>query len=212
MIEPAKLDMFTEPLYNEDGSRNTKVPFELYVIRKNEEERQKNKKQIVVSKATKRDTAAFNIALKRLNHERSRSIAQRKKYLKALEKARSVDKPVLSKVPDPEKYPCPRLPCTKDRKRSRSRSFVPDKGDSKVVRKKPVIKYPKLKTKPWKSPLEKSDEYICDEDGNCVKKKPSRYPVIVIPPFKTRKWVPKTLNKPKPKVVIEYPPVTLRSK
>lgn len=205
------MDIFNEPLYNENGTRNTKIPHDLFVFRKTKEEREKNRKPRNVSAITMKDTAIFNEALKSLKRERARNNMRRIKYLKSLITSRKTIKNKLktdeTKKLQDEKYPCfvSNQQVASNRNQPKSRPLPKSQSKSIIKKicqrvKRPIIIIPPLKTKPRKSPNELAE------------KKP-RFPHITIPPFKTRKWVPgRGLPKPKPKVVIDYPPLKLRKR
>ncbi|CAG9803717.1 unnamed protein product [Chironomus riparius] len=213
------VDIFNDPLYNEDGTRNERIPFELFIIRKQQEEREKNRKQVKVSTITRRDNTVFKEAIRKLKIDRARENVHKMKYIKALAKSRATDKgtrKVEAKKLFEQKYQC-RLRCKERneiRKRSKSRSRSKSNARKEIVKgilkyKRPVIKLPPLKMRPKKMEVQNENETECQKQD---KKKP-RFPAITIPPFKTRKWVPVINPKPsKPKVVIEYPPLKLRKK
>lgn len=201
-------------MYNEDGTRNTKIPFELYIIRKEHEERQKNRKQVKISTITRRDTSVFTEAIRKLKIEKVRENARKMKYIKTLIKSRATDnrlRKAEAKKLFEEKYQCPLRCKVVKRKRSKSRSRSrsntrKDKPKGILKYKRPVIKLPPLKMRP------KKPEGQVESQKELKKRKP-RFPIIAIPPIKTRKWVPVLHPKPsKPKVVIEYPPLKLRKK
>lgn len=218
------VDIYNDPLYNSDGTRNLNIPFCIFVMRKLEKKRrlELKKKTARVSEVTPKDENVYREALKKLRREKARSNSLRMKYLKGLINSRGSRK-ISRRIEkgDGDTHYCPiKCPLSRtdlrNKNKSRSRSGSRSKRDQRkeaVGKKaekitKPIIKLPPLKTKKWTSPIEKSK---LDEARSTTKtNKISRHPVIIIPPFKTRKWVPKTKPKPKKKIVIEYPPINTK--
>jgi hypothetical protein len=221
------IDIYHDPLYNEDGSRNTNIPFCLYVTRKQKEERENNKKAVMVSPPSCKEKILYVRAKQQMKTEMKKNLAERANQLKRMIKARSNKGPPKFPVLPASKQK-PRdargdaaclISCEKPRLRKASQS-PPRKLNAKEKKlkeqkevaeklkalkkartKKQLVKYPPVKTKPWKPPTKPSE-------AAGIQRKPR--PVIVIPPFRTRKWVPEPRVKPKEKVVIDYPPVTTK--
>lgn len=172
----------------------------LYVQWKAQQEREKNKKTIVISKVTDKDRKVFKEAYNKLQKERAKSEGPQRKALKKLASSRTVKRSKSEKsIPKPaDNYvPCP-IDYKKALERTKSQQSIKSKkpAESKTSTRRAIVEIPPLKTKPWAPPAP-------------PKRKPR--PVVVIPPFKTRPWNPclsraKPINKP----TIEYPPLTLR--
>lgn len=228
------IDVYNEPLYNADGKRNTNVPFDLFVIRKIQEERQNNKKAISVSNASNKERLMFEKAIKKVKSERESRRKQERLALKRLAKSRSSKKdPEVSFKPskklrdgrgdDDCPMSCPRPPLRKPSQsppRKLTAKELKQKKEEEIAKqvkelrkarkKKQVVKYPPVKTKKWVPPKTPAEAAAASKDAKKIVR--TVRPVIVIPPFKTRKWVPEPRVKPKPKIKIEYPPCTLRKK
>lgn len=217
--DTSQIDIYREPIYNPDGSRNMAIPFSLFIIRKTKLERENNKKIVKVSNPGAKDREIFKRALMKLKCHKQSKMASQVELLKNLAKARGQGdenngRKSRQKSREGEKR-CT-MACTlvvREKSRSRSRSEGKKKGDEysddqKLKSKskfRPYIRLPPIKTKPWIPPT-------CPAEARLggMKKKPK--PIVVIPPFKTCKWVPQPQIKPKKKVQIQYPPLTKRSK
>lgn len=212
-----EIDIYNDPLYNENGTRNLNIPFSLYASRKLQEEREQKKKLVNVSRVTAKDKEIFQEALKKLKCERQSKSASQMEYLKNLtlvreaEKSQSRNSRTNTREGD-RKIPICRLTCSmveKVSERSKPKEEVPLTEDEKKaalrLRLHPKIRIPPLSTKPWVPPS-------CPAEARLGGKQIKPRPVIVIPPFKTCKWVPRLRKKPKKKVKIDYPPLTMRSK
>jgi hypothetical protein len=205
------------------------------VTRKAQEERNKVKKVVVVSKITPKDKEIFVDALKKLKCERHSRSSDHVEYLSNLKKARGVSeenertKKVTTRTGDGDfcsmSCPPPKEKRSKSRSKSRTKAKKGKKGaksdvtsdysddddeekDPKLISKnkyRPKIKIPPFKTKPWVPPTCPAEARL----GGAVKKP---RPIVIIPPFKTCKWVPKPQIKPRKKIDIEYPPLTMRTK
>lgn len=216
------IDIHNDPLFNEDGTRNTNIPFCLYAIRKVQEERENNKKVISLSDPSCKEKVLFQKAFQKMKAESRSREKERCKQLRRIAKSKAKNEaPKFPVQPPSRQYPpdvaacpmsCPRPPLRKpsqspprklnikEKKEQKEKEITEKlKALKKARSKKQLVKYPPVKTKPWKPPT-------VSESIAALKKK-SR-PNIAIPPFKTRKWVPEPRVKPKEKVVIEYPPVT----
>lgn len=215
------VDIFNDPLYNKNGSRNLNIPFSLFALRKKQIEREEKKKPIQVSKITETDEEKFQAALKRLKREKAKENASKIKYLKNLVKAKETEKDARQSESraggDREISFCP-LTCPKVGKKSKSEIQIPKKLEDKKTKKsirqklksemqlkkpKPVINYPPIRIK-------SSTHAKVALDEEPVQEKKPRFPVVVIPPFKTRKWVPPPRIVPKKEIKIDYPPLKLR--
>lgn len=217
------IDIYNDPLLNEDGTRNLNIPFCLYVSRKQQEERENNKNTVSVSNPSCKENVRFQKALQQMKAQKKAEFLERRKQLRRLEKAKSKNEPKFPVLPASKQKPrdgrgdaacfptCQRLPLRKASQSPPRKLSLKDKKEKeqkemaeklKALKKarvrKQLVKYPPVKTKPWKPPTS-----VTEAAG---KKKKAR-PVIVIPPFKTKKWVPESRIKPREKVVIEYPPV-----
>lgn len=222
-VKPA-IDIYNDPLYNEDGTRNTNIPFCLFVTRKQQEERENNKNTVMVSSPSCKENIRFVKAFKQLKAQKRAEYLERLKQLRRMEKAKAKNEPKFPLLPASKQKPrdgrgdaactptCSKPPIRKASQSPPRKLSPKDKKENELKEKteklkalkkarvkKQLVKYPPVKTKPWKPPTS-----VVEAIGK--KKKPR--PIIVIPPFKTRKWVPEPRVKPKEKVVIEYPPVT----
>lgn len=175
-----------------------------FAQKKAEQEREKNKKKAVVSKVTEKDRQMFKEAYNKLRKQRAKSEEPLRKALKKLQLSRAVKR---SKSERTIRKPCDNyVPCVIDYKKQEGNSTKNAKSQQSDKSKQPLnprarralVTIPplKLRSKPWAPP-------------SPPKRKPR--PVVVIPPFKTRPWDPcQSRAKPKVKVSIEYPPLTLR--
>lgn len=209
-----EIDIFNDPLFNEDGTRNMNIPFSLYATRKVQEEREQKKKIISVSRVTAKDKEIFQEALNKLKCQRQSKSATQIEYLKNLvmvrETERSQSRSSRVRTVDRSIPPC-RLTCSlvaKIPEYSKTKEEKPlteeEKRAALRLKLHPIIKIPPFCTKKWVPPASPAEARL-----GGVKLKPK--PVIVIPPFKTCKWVPRQKKKPRKIVKIEYPPLTMRS-
>lgn len=181
-------------------------------------QRNKEKKEIVVSAITDADRQVYRNAYKKLMRERMKKQGKKLIALKKLASSRSIRSErsvkVETKVDDdyvacPIDYKAARLQSTheKDKKVHRGKRSKTAPAETKsaaelavVPVKRPAtvkIALPPIKTKPWVPPT------------GVKKRKPK--PVVIIPPFKTRPWNPCiTRVKPRVKPVVNYPELTLR--
>lgn len=179
----------------------------LFARRKIQKEREKAKKEVVVSEVTETDKKIFRKAYRRLMKERLEDNLPRLQYLKRLRSTRPKRPKKTGKkqkivLKEGETY----VPCRINYKKlfQEKKKKQPEKEEKKG---KPIVSIPPMKKK--KTTLARKSSIL-----RLATAKKSSSTIVDQPPLRIRKYVSTvpcvSQVKPKFKPKIEYPPLTLR--